>query len=403
MKKYGYLTDRFKEQSPVFQVVTATVMLMILITVPVLHADIKELKNDGYIEGGSAYYQQGFVAGEIMAAKFTADPADYPYQLTMVRVLVGDGGMGGTTGAFVLHIWEDTGATAPGTALITPESFQLTAGFWNEITLPTPIAVTSGDVRVGLEFFLDPPPSFFRDADGNITPHYNFIFAVPGGWFYAEDLGLQGDWILRIRIDTGGTSPTATPALPTNTPPPFPTHTPFPTGTAAPTYTQLPTNTPLPTNTGLPTGSASPSSTPSAPPTDTPVATSTALPPSPTPTAPETPWVELWMPSHYFTPGDPCALNAMIHNPGDPIQNCRLIVFLILGDGVWFWPTWGENLNSQLMTIDSGLNTVMIIPEFLWPTGAGSYSPILFIGAVTDSGYWNFLAIPDIWNFGFGE
>jgi hypothetical protein len=364
-----------------------------------IQADIIELKNDGYIEGGALYYQQGFVASEIMAAKFTAESGDYPYQLFKVRVLVGDSGSGGTIGAFVLHIWEDTGGTTPGTALITPESYQFTAGFWNEITLDPPLTITSGSVRVGYEFVLNPDPSFYRDADGNITPQTNFIYAVPGGWFYAENLGLTGDWIQRIVIDTGGTTPTNTPAPPTNTPAP-PTDTPVsPTSTSPPAAT----DTPVPTNTMIPTNTPIPTDTPDTPPTATPAPpTSTPVPPTNTPSDPGTPWVELWMPSHYYTPGDPCALNAIIHNPADPISNGRLIVMLILGDGVWFWPSWGTSLDSQLMQVETGTNTVVIIPEFPWPVNVGSYSPILFISALTDSGYDDFIATPDIWNFGFG-
>ncbi len=193
---------------------------------------LKWLKNDGFVEGGLAFYQAGFVANEIMAARFVAEPEDYPYELTKVRVLVGDGGSGGTIGPFILHLWEDTGAMQPGPTLKAPEGVQLTAGpYWNDFDIIPPITIESGMIRVGFEFFQDPPPSFYRDADGNINPGVNFIY-VPGvGWFFSEQFGLQGDWVLRVQIDTPAT-PTPEPTnTPTQTPTPVPTNTPSPSPT----------------------------------------------------------------------------------------------------------------------------------------------------------------------------
>ncbi len=76
---------------------------------------------------------------------------------------------------------------------------------------------------------------------------------------------------------------------------------------------------------------------------------------------------------------------------------------MILGDGVWFWPSWEQRLDSELVSVDPGENEIIILPNFQWPAGTGSFSPILFLGVLTDSGYQELIAMPDLWNFGFGE
>jgi hypothetical protein len=416
-----------------------------------LHAEIEWLTNDGFGQGGEAYYQAGFIEGEIMASRFVPDPGQYPFEIQKIHVLVGDGASGGTEGGFILHIWEDSGSLQPGPSLLI-ESYQLTADndYFNEITLETPILITSGAFRVGLEFAADPPPSFNRDHDGLTYPNRNFIFAIhpptPAMWHYSSEFGLTGDWILRagIEVQTPPTEtptpvpatdtpalPTDTPAPPTNTPVPptvtptsqpgEPTYTAVPTFTPAPptasatpynTATPLPTYTPFPTvpptSTGIPPThtpaipTASPSVTPSPTKTKTPAPTYTP-PPTETPTVAERLNLALWMPSTYFGPGDPCSLTVDLENQGDIVPGVRLFVVLQLGSGAWFWPSWSEEPDSQLMDIPGGIRSFVIIPEFEWPAGVGSYEPIYFFGALVDAGYTEFLCLPDLWKFGFGS
>ncbi|HPQ40986.1 MAG TPA: hypothetical protein PLV45_11500, partial [bacterium] len=186
--------------------------ILMMLTVLPLHATDKWLQNDGFISGGTAFYQQGFVTNEIMASVFRPDPGDYPCLIRKINTLVQDGASGGTIGLFVLTIWEDNGGLQPGTVLYA-EAFQLTAAdAFNEIDLTSEnIVLNSGNVRVGLEFTQNPPPSFCRDADGTIIPQTNLIFAQGLGWQWSETFGLQGDWIHRLMIDTNYSAATATP------------------------------------------------------------------------------------------------------------------------------------------------------------------------------------------------
>ncbi|MCD4653587.1 hypothetical protein K8T06_06595, partial [bacterium] len=255
-----------------------SMFITVLFIQPTYSVD-KWLVNDGFFSGGVAVYQLGFVQNEIMASIFRPDPGDYPCQLKKINTLVQDGLGGGTVGSFDLKIWEDDGSLTPGTLLFA-ESYQLTAATaFNEIDLTAEnIVITSGNVRVGLLFALDPPPSFCRDDDGNIQSQTNLIFAQGVGWQWSETFGLQGDWIHRLMIDTNVGTATSTP-LPTNTPTIIPTNTPTEIPTTPPP-TATPTN-PLPTAT--PTNEPSPG-TPTATPTNTPTNTNTPTMPPPTKT-----------------------------------------------------------------------------------------------------------------------
>lgn len=283
------------------------IVCLIICCLMTVSAEEKWLSNDGFVSGGTAFYQQGFVTNEIMASVFRPEPGDYPCKLTRINTLVQDGASGGTNGLFVLMIWEDTGGTTPGPILYS-ESFQLTAGnAFNEIDLTGEnLIINSGNIRVGLEFTQNPPPSFCRDADGNITSQTNLIFASGLGWVWSETLGLQGDWVHRLQIDSNFSSATATPTNPppTETPTPVPptdtptiapptdtpTNTPTHTATPSPgTPTDTPTNTPT-TGPGTNTPTQIPTDTPTNTPTNTPTMTPTSAPTNtPTPTATNTP------------------------------------------------------------------------------------------------------------------
>lgn len=172
-------------------------------------AAVKELSNDSFSGVGSVTCQIGFLAGESAAVKLTADPGDYPYQILKIRMLVCPGS---TSGAVILRISEDnTGTVLPG-PMIYEEIVQITGSdeALNEVDLSSEeITVTSGSIRVELEWYnFPPPPGLAHDTDGAITHHVNYIFADPPGmWFYAEDLLVSGDWIIRMEIETDAETP----------------------------------------------------------------------------------------------------------------------------------------------------------------------------------------------------
>jgi len=368
---------------------------LLIMLIPVMAvAAVRQLSNDAYEEGDEANYQAGFVSGEIMAASFTVEPEEFPFDLISIQLLVSDGTPGGMTqGSFLVHIWEDSGGETPGDELIDPFSVLLTGGYINNISLTgmSVPRIESGSVRIGLEFLQDPPPSFLSDAEGFITQHANTLFSVNFGWHYSEFFGLTGDWILRLTVDTAEPAPTTTPTGAQ------PTFTPQQTYTPLPTYTPYPTHTPASTPSPYPTYTSPPTSTP--PPTWTIPPTSTVCPTC----KPEKASIELWMPSHHFAPGSPFLLNAILTNPDGPIHDASFICVLTLSGGAWYYPAWEQSFASMSMDVSSGETILEIFPEFLWPAGAGSMTDVMFIAVLTDQNHTNILLQPDIWIWSFTE
>lgn len=329
------------------------IFIIIQMVAPALLAAPKWLKNDGFDSGGTAYYQQGFIANEIMASVFVPDAGDYPAKLLKVHTLVQDGTPGGgTIGAFVLYIWQDIGGVNPGTLLFT-ESYQLTAAdAFNEVDLsPYNIIINSGNIRVGWEHVLNPPPSFCRDADGTITPHRNLIygnFGMGWEWRWSENVGLLGDWIHRLQIDTNYGGPTATPNPPTVTPTPEPTFTwtpePTETPTIVPTNTPPSTHTPTVTPTETPTGEPSPGTPTATPPTATPTQEPTITPTTAPPTQTPEPTV-----TATCTPS-PTLTSTPTPVPPTPTPD----------DGIIYWDSdvyYGPDARGVITVEDSDLNT----------------------------------------------
>ena len=171
------------------------------LTIPPAHAGTKTLQNDGFTGIGSVVCQAGAIADEILAARFSADPGDYPFTIEKVLALVCPAA---TSGFFVVSVWEDDGVSLQPGALLFSDLYQVTGAdtSLNSIDLSLQnIVITSGSVRIGLELFQNYPPSVATDFDGTITPSTNFIY-VPPVWWFSENLFLTGDWIIRLEIQT---------------------------------------------------------------------------------------------------------------------------------------------------------------------------------------------------------
>jgi hypothetical protein len=164
------------------------------------------LQNDSFTGTGTVGCQPGFIQGEIAAARFTAAPQNYPFTLQKVQVLAC---LAGNQDVFLLKVWQDDGlSTEPG-ALLYEEAYTLTGSpsDLNEIDLSNEnIVISAGSVRIGFEYviLIGNPPGFAHDLDGHVTPHPNFIYALSPvtGWFDSALLGVGGDWILRLVIET---------------------------------------------------------------------------------------------------------------------------------------------------------------------------------------------------------
>lgn len=184
----------------VLRIVSITAIVVSLVVVSA-HAGTKVLQNDGFNGFGSVACQLGAVEGEILAARLSADPGDYPFTIQKIEALVCPAGR---TGYFIVSVWADDGVSLqPGTLLFS-EIYQMTGAdlSLNSIDLSAQnIVITSGKVRVGFELFQNPGPTLATDTDGTISAGANFIYVHPI-WYYSENLGLFSDWIIRMEIQT---------------------------------------------------------------------------------------------------------------------------------------------------------------------------------------------------------
>jgi hypothetical protein len=162
------------------------------------------LQNDSFT-GGAFNCQIGFEADETVAAKFTALPADYPYQIQTARVLACGGGFD----AYAVEIYADNeDQTAPPDGLLwsSPDAYILTGDnmFYDIDLSGQNITIDNGGIRVGLVNvnILD-PVGFGSDLNG-IVAHRNFVRDASGQWFFAENppISIGGDFILRVLITT---------------------------------------------------------------------------------------------------------------------------------------------------------------------------------------------------------
>jgi hypothetical protein len=174
-------------------------------------AERKLLQNDSFT--GTATFSQlaSFAEQEYAAASFTADPADYPFRIEKVQALV-LGQLDGTIAMVSVTVWEEDGTAAPGTVIHTSTyGFQVESSSTaiNELDLSCEnIVIDGGTVRVGIrwEYIGDPinePIGIAFDQDG-IVALTNSLYAVSPftGWWWADTLGVAGDWIIRLEIET---------------------------------------------------------------------------------------------------------------------------------------------------------------------------------------------------------
>ena len=192
---------------------THAVVLVILIAcgLPV-SAERKILQNDSFT--GTATFTQlaTFAEQEYAAAVFTADAADYPFRIVKVQALI-LAPIPGTIALVSLTVWEDLGTLEPGPILSNSTyGYQVESSETaiNELDLLCEnVVVGEGPVRVGLRWeAIGDTIGIAFDLDG-INPTVNTVYSSPiGGWWFAEDLNVSGDWILRIEIETNVTPDT---------------------------------------------------------------------------------------------------------------------------------------------------------------------------------------------------
>ena len=146
-----------------------------------------------------------FAAGEEAGIVVDA-PADH-YPIQILRIGIGWGSQFGGSAQQIeeaINIYA-SGLPNPGTLLHTLPGPVLTDGAINEFNIESQLGeviISSGPFTVTLKFLNpnagDPfSPSTMHDGVDCQTGK-NVVYAIPGGWYDACDLGITGDWIFYV-------------------------------------------------------------------------------------------------------------------------------------------------------------------------------------------------------------
>jgi len=156
------------------------------------------LQNDNFSSGNTPAFQGGFATGEAAAVRL--GPRTEAFTIKHIQFL-----FGGATGtdSVTLTIYQDAGATNPGTPLHSA-GYQITASdaaMQNiDVTGANIHIAANQTIRVAIGFHHNGLPGVAKD--GAITNARNLIFVSPGNWATAESVGIDGDFIIRAEIST---------------------------------------------------------------------------------------------------------------------------------------------------------------------------------------------------------
>ncbi len=269
-----------------------------------------------------------------------------------------------------------------------------------------------------VDFGESDPMLYDTDGDG-LSDGEEFYFGDDGYVTFAYLIDSDGDMFSDYQEWDAGTDPTDDQSFPDWPTPTFTaTLSPTPSPTASPTRTPTSTLTPYPTSTLSPTHSPtytptltptlSPTHTPSLTPTDSPSwsPTSTAAPTDTiTPVQTGTPvplrnGVRLILNDTFFQAGDNFHLHVEIGNDGADVY-LDLYVLLEVYGAFWFYPSWLQELDSELHFASYGITPVQIL-DFIWPDNAGQMNGVIFWSAVFHRGSFDIFGHFDSveWNFG---
>lgn len=116
--------------------------------------------------------------------------------------------------------------------------------------------------------------------------------------------------------------------------------------------------------------------------------------------------VALWMPAHSFAPGQTCGCRATVCNAGaTPLANHPLFVILDVAGTYFFAPSFSayDNYLTAHGSFPPGRTEVIVLPNFSWPAGAGSFSGCMFYGALTNPAVTTLVGEMDSWFFSWTE
>lgn len=202
---------------------TALALATALLVASSGRGEVVTLKNDNLANMLAGTVSCGFIEGEYVASVFVPQPEHYPLQILQVQFVLGPyeaGPLGLACNQvapqsdlpFPLRIWNDSEETsvAPnGPTIYENPDLTLSSSIsaFNNIDLSGEnLVVEEGLVRVAFEFPANGVAFPMRDNNG-ISAYRNLVYGVFGGgdpqWQWAGGLGIGGDWVMRLVVDTG--------------------------------------------------------------------------------------------------------------------------------------------------------------------------------------------------------
>ena len=146
--------------------------------------------------------------------------------------------------------------------------------------------------------------------------------------------------------------------------------------------------------------------TPTPTPTPSPTPTSTTPPTYTPPPTPEctTLGCKIYMPSNYYRSGDLCYCYLGVCNPTQTTySNIPVFVILDVYGTYYFAPSFTDYDHYPATSIYPGLSSIEVLPQFNWPSGAGSASGIFWYAAMLTQDFSDLFGELDPWEFGWGS
>jgi hypothetical protein len=154
------------------------------------------VQNDGFVDGGSASFQGGFVVNSCAAAVLQPDASVLPAMLSELQLLFGGNA---ATQTVTVRVY---GTGFPSASLLLERDYALTGASDSvqSIDLSVESIQLTSDFAVALCFNHSGFPGIAGDTDGTISSADNWISEDGEEWFQSSSFGIQGDWIIRAEI-----------------------------------------------------------------------------------------------------------------------------------------------------------------------------------------------------------
>ncbi len=183
-----------------------------------IHCEDVEMKNDSAKDGDNGFVCPCFAEDEIVMSVINVPDGYDAHELLEAHILW-DSLLGGpdvtVERELIIYDMNQTGDVNPASLSIIAsfEDPELHKGFLNKFDLrPYGLIMPERRFGIGVKFATDKrvggglnQPTIVEDADGhnnwdNTTR--NWVYAIPGGWLRAQDLGTSGDWIIRALVNS---------------------------------------------------------------------------------------------------------------------------------------------------------------------------------------------------------